>query len=134
MEKIHSSFLNNVKSEETKIQIKANLLYPANSYFYNYEPYPRVLCRHRVLQILKKNKDTVIKKPDKGNGNFNFRGGSRAAATSMMVPFVIIVNGFQPLNIITKSSTLDVPLVLYPCLIFDKKLYNSAIQEIISDF
>ena len=32
------------------------------------------------------------------------RGGSRAAATSKMEYFVIIVNGFQPLNIITKRS------------------------------
>ena len=31
--------------------------------------------------------------------------------------FVIIVNGFQPLTIITKSSTLDVAAVLYPSLI-----------------
>ena len=35
-EKIHRSFLNNLKSEETKSQIKAHLSYLANSYFYNY--------------------------------------------------------------------------------------------------
>ena len=35
------------------------------------------------------------------------RGGSRAAATSMMKCFVIIVNGFQLLTIITKCSILD---------------------------
>ena len=34
------------------------------------------------------------------------RGGSRIAATSEVNLFVIIVNGFQPLTIITKSSTL----------------------------
>ena len=33
-----------------------------------------------------------------------FRGGSRAAATSKMERFVRIVNGFQPLTIITKRS------------------------------
>ena len=32
-EKIHHSFLNNLKSEETKGQIKAHLSYLANSYF-----------------------------------------------------------------------------------------------------
>ena len=36
------------------------------------------------------------------------RGGSRVAATTKMEGFVIIVNGFQPLNIITKRSILDV--------------------------
>ena len=36
------------------------------------------------------------------------RGGSRAAATSKMEHFVIIVNGPQPLTIITKHSILDV--------------------------
>ena len=40
------------------------------------------------------------------------RGGSRAAATSKMEHFVIIVNGFQPLTIITKRSILDVAAAL----------------------
>ena len=35
-EKIHRSFISNLKSEETKNQIKAHLSYLANSYFYNY--------------------------------------------------------------------------------------------------
>ena len=41
-----------------------------------------------------------------------FRGGSRAAATSKMESFVIIVNGWEPLTIITKNSILDVATVL----------------------
>ena len=86
-EKIHRSFLNNLKSEETKRQIKAHLSYLANSYFYNYKPSPRILRQHRVLQNLRKNKDIVITKPDKGNG----------------------------------------------VVILDRKLYNNAIEEIISD-
>ena len=44
------------------------------------------------------------------------RGGSRNAATSEMELFVIIVDGFQPLTIITKSSSLDVAAVLDPPL------------------
>ena len=44
------------------------------------------------------------------------RGGFRTAATSKVELFVIIVNGFQPLTIITKSSTLDVAAVLDPPL------------------
>ena len=86
-EKIHRSFLNNLKSEETKSQIKAHLSYLANSYFYNYKPSPRILRQHRVLRNLRKNKDIVITKPDKGNG----------------------------------------------VVILDRKLYNNAIKEIISD-
>ena len=45
-----------------------------------------------------------------------YRGGSRTAATSKMELFVIIVNGFQPLTIITKRSILDVAAVLDPPL------------------
>ena len=41
-----------------------------------------------------------------------FRGGSRAAATSKMERFVIKVNGFQPLTIISKRSILDVATAL----------------------
>ena len=44
------------------------------------------------------------------------RGGSRTAATSKMEFFVIIVNCFQPLTIITKSSILDIAAALYPPL------------------
>ena len=67
-EKIHRSFLNNIKSEETKSQIKAHLLYLANSCFYNYNPSPRILRQHRVLRNLTNNKTTVIKNSNKGNG------------------------------------------------------------------
>ena len=86
-EKIHRSFLNNLKSEETKSQIKAHLSYLANSYFYNYKPSPCILRQHRVLRNLRKNKNIVVAKPDKGNG----------------------------------------------VVILDRKLYNNAIEEIISD-
>ena len=47
-----------------------------------------------------------------------FRGGFRAAATSEMESFVIIVNGFQPLTIITKLSIVDVTAVLDQPLLF----------------
>ena len=53
------------------------------------------------------------------------RGGSRTAATSKIERFVIIVNGWkpltiitkQPLTIITKRSILDLAAVLDPPLI-----------------
>ena len=48
--------------------------------------------------------------------NNKSRGGSRAAATSKMERFVIIVNSFQPLTIITKRSILDAAAALDPPL------------------
>ena len=48
--------------------------------------------------------------------NRNSRGGSRAAVTSKMERFVIIVNGWKPLTIITKRSILDVAAALDPPL------------------
>ena len=45
------------------------------------------------------------------------RGGSRTAATSKVELFVIIVNGWKPLTIITKSSILDAAAVLDPPLL-----------------
>ena len=53
-------------------------------------------------------------------------GGSRGAATSKMERFVIIVNGFQPLTIITKCSILDVAAPLDPPL---QPLQNMTVFE-----
>ena len=66
--KIHRSIISNLKSEETKNQIKAHLSRLANSHFYNYEPFPRIPRQYRVLGNFSKNKDIVIAKPDRGNG------------------------------------------------------------------
>ena len=44
------------------------------------------------------------------------RDRSKTAATSKVEFFVIIVNGWKPLTIITKSPTLDVAAVLDPPL------------------
>ena len=60
--------LSNLKSEETKSQIKLYLSYLANSYFYNYKTSPRILHQHRVLLNLRKNNGIIIAKLDKGNG------------------------------------------------------------------
>ena len=59
-----------------------------------------------------------------------FRGGSRAAATSKMESFVIIVNGWEPLTIITKNSILDVATVLDPALRlkFYTEIYCSSVS------
>ena len=62
-------------------------MYLANSYFYNYKHSPCIPSQHHILQNLRKNKDIVITKPEKGNG----------------------------------------------VVILDRKLYDNALQEIISD-
>ena len=67
LDKICRSFLNNLKSEETKSQIKVHLSYLANSYFYNYKRFLRMLRQHRFLRGLRKNEDIIITKPDKEN-------------------------------------------------------------------
>ena len=68
-QKIHCSFFYNIKSMETKSQIKVHLSHVANFYFYNYKA-PRIVPQHRVLWNYRKNKAIVITKPDKGNGVF----------------------------------------------------------------
>ena len=57
------------------------------------------------------------------------RGGSRTAATCKMERFMIIVNGFQPLTIITKPSILDVAAVLDPPLLFVRVLNKHALLK-----
>ena len=50
------------------------------------------------------------------NWELILRGESKTVATSKMELFIIIVNGFQQLTIITKCSILDVAAVLDPPL------------------
>ena len=65
-----------------------------------------------------------------------FRGGSRTSATSKVELFVIIVNVFQLLIIIRKSSTLDVgavqdrPLILFGVVIIDKEADIASVIHI----
>ena len=54
----------------------------------------------------------------------SIRGGSRTTTTSKMEHFVIIVNGWKPLTIITKSSILDAAAVLDPSLYITKSFYK----------
>ena len=60
------------------------------------------------------------------------RGGSRPAATSKMERFVIIVNGWKPLTIITKRSILHVVAALDPPLLC-KDAKKEATLSTISD-
>ena len=57
---------------------------------------------------------------------YQSRGRSRAAATSKMELFVIIVTGWKPLTIITKRSILDAAATLDPPLLFLKYILRSS--------
>ena len=67
-----------------------------------------------ALDVLSKLEQKPTHVRDDYNGDF--RGGYRTAAKSKVELFVIIVNSWKPLTIITKSSTLDVAAVLDPAL------------------
>ena len=66
-EKIHCSFINNLKSKETENQVKVRLSYFANFYFCYCKLSPCILRQHHVSQNLRKHRDIVITKPDKEN-------------------------------------------------------------------
>ena len=63
----------------------------------------------------------------------NVRGGTRPTATSKMESFVIIVNGWKPLTIITKHSILDFAAVLDPSLLLCAP-FKSSILLALSSF
>ena len=75
--------------------------------------------RHERRWITANNKYCLLKFKSKGS-----RDGSRTAATSKMELLVIIVNGIQPLTIITKCSILDVAAALDPPLGRCSQRYN----------
>ena len=52
------------------------------------------------------------------------RGGSRTAATFKMERFVIVVNGWKPLTILTKCSILDAAENLEPPLYIENTKYG----------
>ena len=93
----------------------------------------RLLCKSLYLVQMRGNRDQKIffcltaitmnlrKKCSEKQQPFQmYQRSSRTAATSKMEVFVIIVNGFQPLTIITKCSILDVAAVLDPplCIVY----------------
>ena len=57
------------------------------------------------------------------------RGGS---ATSKIELFVIIVNGYQPLTIVTKCSILDVAAVLDPLLFIEILQRRAKLKIVVS--
>ena len=89
-------------------QSKSNLL---QLRIWNLEENLKLLHENRKSEIMNKILRWAIR----------FRDGSRATATSKKERFVIIVNDFWPLNIITKRSILDVAVTLDPTIRFPKE-------------
>ena len=63
-------------------------------------------------QSRRENSSSNSKLVTETGGMASIRGGARAAVTSKMERFVIIVNGWKPLTIITTCSILDVAAAL----------------------
>ena len=84
------------------------------------------MVAHLNINSLRLKCDSLVQKI---TGNVDIltisKGASKIAATSEMERFVIIVNGWKPLTIITKRSILDAAAVLDPPLISETKLDKS---------
>ena len=66
--------------------------------------------------------------------NMLIRDGSRAAAASKMECFVIILNGWKPLTVITKHSILDVAAALDPHLLIENNKMSLKREEVAKEF
>ena len=69
-EKIHRLLTSDIKNEEygKKAELRTEMSHLAINYYNSYKPRRADLKKHGILKRLRKNKDIVIVKPDKGNG------------------------------------------------------------------
>ena len=65
---IHRSMSKDLKHEKDAGEVKAKMSYLANNYVNTYKPSKNTLRKHKIIEILRSNKDILITKPDKGNG------------------------------------------------------------------
>ena len=64
-----SKFLTrDIEKNEVSTQLKSELTHLANFYIYKYTLSKSSLKKHKMLQILRSQKDIIITHPDKGNG------------------------------------------------------------------
>ena len=66
-EMIYRFFTANLKCAEYEGELKSTISNLANTYISTYKPSRTHLKKHRIIQNLRRNKDIVILKPDKGN-------------------------------------------------------------------
>ena len=67
-EQIHYLASKKIKNKNLSGQLVSELSHLCHSYVSSYQPSLRDLKKHKVLKNLRKNKDIVLLKPDKGNG------------------------------------------------------------------
>ena len=65
---IHRSMSKDLKHEKDAGEVKAKMSYLANNYANTYKSSKNTLRKHKIIKMLRKNKDILITKPDKGNG------------------------------------------------------------------
>ena len=65
---LNRTFKLDLKNETDAPRVKAELANICNKYYYNYTPTSQTIKKHNILKKLKRNKNIVIMKPDKGNG------------------------------------------------------------------
>ena len=66
-EMISRVLTSDLKVSGTEGEVRGQLAYLANNYYHSYRPTATQLRKHKILDKLKKNKNIVILKPDKGN-------------------------------------------------------------------
>ena len=65
---IHRSMSKDLKHEKDAGKVKAKISYLTNKYVNTYKSSKNTLRKHKIIKILRNNKDILIMKPDKGNG------------------------------------------------------------------
>ena len=64
---IHGFMRSELFSNHFENALKTDISYLANNYYSNYHPSLNTVKKHKVLEKLRRNKDIVITRPDKGN-------------------------------------------------------------------
>ena len=65
---IHHFLRSELSSNQFENALKTDISYLAKNYYNNYRPSLSTLKKHKILEKLRRNKDIVIIRPDKGNG------------------------------------------------------------------
>ena len=75
-----------------------HISYLANAYFYNYKPSSGILRRHHVLRNIRKNKDIIIRKPDKRKWSCQVVILNRKLFDNAVQEIISVTSKFEKLN------------------------------------
>ena len=65
---IHHFLRSELSRNQCENALKIDISHSATNYYSNYRPSLNTLKKHKILEKLRRNKDIVITRPDKGNG------------------------------------------------------------------